>query len=203
MNFSSQVSAFGDQAIILPFSAAVVTALLVDGRKREALIWTVGMVGVLGLMFVLKVLFIPCGHLWPALSIRSPSGHSAASVAAFGGFGVIHARGRGLLLRTLIAAAGLLAGFAIAISRVTLDVHSYQEALLGSLIGLTVPFALWKWRGAPQGSESQRQFSRLALLPIFVPLLLVPLLDSPALHVEPLIRIFAKWVLGLLNVCTH
>lgn len=137
------VTSIADQAVILPFVAVVGGVLAIVGERRAAL-WWVGAVGAALLaVLVAKLLLIPCG---PALDIpmRSPSGHTAAAAAAYGGLFVMLARLSGshpvgrILMALCVAGVATLVGA----SRVVLHAHTLPEAVFGGLIGLTAPLLL-------------------------------------------------------------
>jgi membrane-associated phospholipid phosphatase len=124
---------FGDSAVLLPLSAVVLIWLLVT-RSVGAAIWWVGVLVVFGAVIGgLKMLFFACP---PAVDVRSPSGHTGFSMLVYGGIAVIIAAQRrslwsqaGIMLVTIALVVG------IAISRVTLHMHSRTETLIGFLIG--------------------------------------------------------------------
>lgn len=124
---------FGDSAVLLPLSAVVLIWLLAT-RSVGAAIWWVAVLAVFGAVIGgLKMLFFACP---PAVDVRSPSGHTGFSMLVYGGIAVIIAAERrsfwsqaGIMLATIALVVG------IAISRVTLHMHSRTETLIGFLIG--------------------------------------------------------------------
>jgi membrane-associated phospholipid phosphatase len=124
---------FGDSAVLLPLSAVVLIWLLAT-RSVGAAIWWLGVLIAFGAIIGgLKMLFFACP---PAVDVRSPSGHTGFSLLVYGGIAAIIAAQRrsawsraGIMLATVALVVG------IAISRVTLHMHSRTETLIGFLIG--------------------------------------------------------------------
>ena len=124
---------FGDSAVLLPLSLVVLVWLLAT-RSVNAAIWWVGVLVVFGAVIGgLKMLFFACP---PAVDVRSPSGHTGFSMLVYGSIAAIiavqrqSAWSRGAIM---LSAVVLVVG--IAISRVTLHMHSRTETLIGFLIG--------------------------------------------------------------------
>lgn len=128
------VTAFADEALLLPLAACVVLGFATSGWRRGALGWGTAVAATLLVMLVLKLAFIPCGHLLLA-GLRSPSGHTAASAAVYGSLIGIWIRNRGGSALWTIPAA-LLFAFVIGGSRLALHVHSPIEVVIGGIIGL-------------------------------------------------------------------
>jgi membrane-associated phospholipid phosphatase len=196
-SFFTFVTGFGDQGVILPFAAAVAIALAASGARHEAMIWCGAISVALTGTLVAKIFFLPCGHLIPALDIRSPSGHTAAAIAAYGGFAVLWARlSHHHLMRIGFISAALAAGFAIAASRVAIGAHTTPEVLLGGLIGISAPAILAGIE--PPASEPR---PRPTLLLLLIPLALVLLLHGAALPVEGIIDRFSMRLMALIGIC--
>src|SRR5271170_527417 len=125
---------FGDSAVLLPLSAVVLIWLLAT-RSVGAAIWWVGVLLVFGAVVGgLKMLFFACP---PAVDVRSPSGHTGFSMLVYGGIAAIVAvqrRSAWSRAAIMLATVALVGG--IAISRVTLHMHSRIETLIGFLIGV-------------------------------------------------------------------
>lgn len=189
----------GDQAVILPFAATVAIALAAAGARREALLWCVAIFVPLFATLVAKIVFVPCGHLLPGLGIRSPSGHAAAAIAAYGGFAVLWAKfADDRRLQALFISTAFLASIGVAVSRVYLGAHSLSEVLIGSAIGLSAPALLWRM-GPPADALSPRP--RLVFLLLLLPLALAFLLRGRTLSVEGHIAAFAIRLMSALGVC--
>lgn len=139
---------FGDQGLVLPFVLSIGIMLWVSHAKREARIWVLATGAALGAMLLLKLAFLPCGHLLPGWQLRSPSGHAASAFVAYGGFAVLEAKLRTRRWQSLtILATGFIIACVIAATRLALNAHTLPEVLLGSLVGLSAPvILLWKIR---------------------------------------------------------
>jgi len=125
---------FGDSAVLLPLSMVVLIWLLAT-RSVGAAIWWVGVLAVFGAVVGgLKMLFFACP---PAVDVRSPSGHTGFSMLVYGGIAAIIAiQRRSAWSRTAIMLAALALVVGIAISRVSLHMHSRTETLIGFAIGV-------------------------------------------------------------------
>jgi len=126
---------FADQAVVLPVAAAVFLVLLALGWRRGALAWSVGVVGVLATVLVLKLIVFACGWRFSWADLSSPSGHTAASSVVYGGLlALLVPRGR---RGTLVAA---LAGGAVALvfglTRLALQVHTVPDVIVGAAVGV-------------------------------------------------------------------
>lgn len=191
------ITEFGDQAVILPFAITVAITLAAAGARREALIWSAALVVALAGSLFAKIVFIPCGHLLPGLDIRSPSGHTTAAVAAYGGFATLWVKlTRDSWTRAAFIAGALAACFGIAVSRVLLGAHSMQEVSFGAAIGLLAPIILY--RVEPPASEPRPQPTLLLLL---LPLSLTFLFHGATLPVENRIDWAAKAIMAWLGIC--
>ncbi|MBW4022467.1 MAG: phosphatase PAP2 family protein [Proteobacteria bacterium] len=129
------VTAFADEALLLPLAASVVFGFATSGWRRGAAGWGGAVALTLAVMLGLKLALIPCGHLLlPGL--RSPSGHTAAAAAIYGSLIGIWTRHRG---RSSLWTAPVALGVAvvIAVSRLALHVHSPIEVLVGGGVGIT------------------------------------------------------------------
>lgn len=179
--FFELLTKFGDQSFILPFALAVGAALWMGDARREARTWAVAIGLTLGAVLILKLVFVPCGHLLPGWGLRSPSGHAAAGFAAFGGYAILETKLRrpqwqkGTILFLGFAFAAL-----IALSRLIVHAHTPTEVIVGSLIGLIAPVFLL-WRIEPQTRSAIT--NPLALAPL-LPLALLLLFNGHALPIE-------------------
>ena len=82
MPFAQFITDFADQAVVLPLAVCAGIFLRIAGWMRGALVWAAAVIGVLGTMLVLKLVFQACGHLLPFPSVHSPSGHTASAGGA-------------------------------------------------------------------------------------------------------------------------
>lgn len=142
------VTDFGDQAVLLPLAAGVLLVFVLAGWRRGAVAWAAAVAGTLAVMLVFKLGFLACGHLLPGSPIRSPSGHTAASAAIYGGLLAVAARlatGHG---RWTLAYA-LPVTLAIGASRMALGAHTGLEVALGGVVGVCGAMAADRFAGAP------------------------------------------------------
>jgi membrane-associated phospholipid phosphatase len=119
---------FADQAVLLPLALVVAVCLACTGWWRGLGAWLVGVGGTLGLMFVLKVVFIACG---PPHLLRTPSGHTAAAAVICGGLMAVLA-GR----RRWAVPVAILAAAVIGATRLLLHAHLPREVVVGGLAGI-------------------------------------------------------------------
>lgn len=161
------VTDFGDQAVLLPLAAGITLVFALAGWRRGAVAWAVAVTGTLALMLVLKLGFLACGHVLPG-HLRSPSGHTAASAAIYGGLLALAARlvtGHGRW--TLACALSVM--LVIGASRVALGAHTGLEVALGGVVGVCGAMAASRFAGAP---PSGLRIGRLAAVTVFVLVLL-------------------------------
>ena len=134
---------FGDQAVVLPLTAAIAITLLVFGWWRGAIGWAVAVPGVFAVVLSLKIIFYACHAVLPDWGIRSPSGHTASAAVVYGSLlAMLGHRGVGstvrLLGRHLLLAviAALLLALLFGISRVDLGAHTVPDVLVGGAVGV-------------------------------------------------------------------
>jgi len=130
------VTDFADEAVVLPVAGAVLAVLLATGWRRGAAAWVGSIAVVLGLMVVLKAVVFACGHLIPWSGLASPSGHTAASAAIYGGLLALLApqSRRGALVAILASSAIALL---FASTRLALGVHTVPDVLAGATVGIS------------------------------------------------------------------
>lgn len=133
MDLISLVTDFGDLAVVVPLTLAILVWLLWLGKRREALWWCLAVIFCAGGTAVLKISFFACP---PVEDLHSPSGHTALSLLVYGGIAAIVAVEReGWRRRLVVALAASFIG-AIAISRVLIDAHTILEVVTGLFVGL-------------------------------------------------------------------
>lgn len=191
-------SAVGAQSLILPFIAAVAVTLWLGGARREAGVWILATCSVLFTMLVLKLFFLPCGHLIPEWHLRSPSGHAASAFAVYGSFAVLEARLRQAPWQKLtILISGFLFAAGITISRVLIGAHTTEEVLLGAFVGLAAPiFIFWKTK-----TPTRYTLASPLLLALALPIVLLVLLNGRTLPIEDHILAIALTITQSLGVC--
>ena len=137
----------GDSGLLLPMAMAGAALLWLFESRRLAwlLLRSVFATGLAILM--LKLLFLSCGVHWVA-ELQSPSGHACLAAVVYGCLGSILCFGRAPHIRWsigLVAAALILA---IALSRISLGVHTGAEVI----VGLAVGGAGWWWFARSAGA---------------------------------------------------
>jgi len=191
-------TAFGDQSMILPFVTAVAITLWLGDAWREAAIWTFAICAVLFMMLVLKLFFLPCGHLIPEWHLRSPSGHAASAFAAYGSFAVLEAKLRQVQWQKIaILVLGFMFAAGIAISRVLIGAHTTQEVILGTLVGLAAPAIIFWTIKTPV----RNAVAGLLLLALALPVALLVILNGQTLPIEDHILSLALAITQRLGVC--
>jgi hypothetical protein len=130
------ITGLGDAALLLPAAALLLLYLVRTRSWRAATGWVAVLTLCAGLTVVAKMVFHACGGQFPALDIRSPSGHTSLSTTFYGcGALMLSAhQSWGRRLAALLASVGL--SVAIAASRVALHAHTTEEAAAGFAIGL-------------------------------------------------------------------
>jgi membrane-associated phospholipid phosphatase len=129
------LTAFADQAVLLPLAACVAIGFAVSGWRQGAIGWAAAVAGTLAVMLVLKLALIPCGRLLPLTSLRSPSGHTAGAAVVYGSLLAIWIRHRsGTAIWT--APVALFFVLLIGATRLALGFHSPIEVLIGGTVGL-------------------------------------------------------------------
>jgi membrane-associated phospholipid phosphatase len=145
----SFITDFGDQAVVLPLALAVAAALALAGWRRGAVAWLLCVTATLFAVLVGKLAMIACGPV-PFVSLRSPSGHTAAAAVAYGGLLALLAPPP---WRTRLAVGAALAvAIVVGASRLALAVHSRSEVAVGAAIGVAGALLLARLAGeSPKG----------------------------------------------------
>jgi membrane-associated phospholipid phosphatase len=129
------VTGLGDPVFLLSLAATVCVYLWVAGARDAAISWAESLIWCGALVVAAKLAFDTCGLETTALSMRSPSGHTALATTFYGCAAVLLARGRQRLLRFGIVLAAVLVISGVGASRVALGMHSAAEVLVGLVIG--------------------------------------------------------------------
>lgn len=148
---ASFITAIGGWQVVLPVMAAALIWLMSEGRRALAVGLAVSVAGNTLTVALLKLAFgrprSPLG-VFVETSGSFPSGHSAASVAAYGMLMYVVWRAGRLRAETALLLAGLMA-FVIGVSRIYLIEHYLSDVLNGWLVGalwVTVGIAISEWR---------------------------------------------------------
>jgi membrane-associated phospholipid phosphatase len=176
---------FGDMAVLLPIAAALSIWLAFLPGWRHAAWWALAFALCLGGTAFLKVLFFVCA---PAADLRSPSGHTSLSTLVYGGIAAVFAaRSSGWQRAMTIGAGGALV-LAIAVSRVILNSHTVIETVVGLVIG-AVALSVFV-RSYSGGGKVEAPLRPLALGIA----LLVVLAHGQQLHAEEIIRAIGLYI---------
>src|SRR5438067_2196816 len=83
------VTDFGDTAVTVPLAALMGCFLLAARQPRLAAGWALAIVGCAGAIGGLKLVLAACGYSLGVPGQASPSGHTAMSVAVYGGYAAV------------------------------------------------------------------------------------------------------------------
>ncbi|MBD0270621.1 MAG: phosphatase PAP2 family protein [Acetobacteraceae bacterium] len=180
---------FADLGVLLPLTGLVALALILVGRRREALAWTLAISGTFATMLVLKLfVFVVFGSA-SIKGLGNPSGHTAAGIVVYAG--LVALVGERFAPRVPIALlAGAVFGALFGFSRWALRYHSLADVLVGGAVGLAGVLAL-AWLAGPRRREAPA--SGLAVVAA-VSLLAVLTLHGTKLHAEAALRSIAAEV---------
>jgi membrane-associated phospholipid phosphatase len=130
------ITDFGDSAVLLPLSLAILVWLSFARSVRTGVWWGVALIVCGAGIGILKMLFFACP---PDGDLESPSGHTALSALVYGGLAAILATDlQSKWLRRIIGAAAFLFVLAIGYSRLVLHMHTLAEIVTGMAIGTAV-----------------------------------------------------------------
>jgi membrane-associated phospholipid phosphatase len=156
------VTDFADQAVVLPLAFAIGAMLAVFGWPRAALAWVVAIGAAFGLTLAAKLVLLPCGPRVFGMAMRTPSGHTAAAAAVYGGLAALLLPGR-WRYRGAFAISALVAT-PIAVTRLALGVHTGAEVAAGAAIGIASTMLLVVLAGErPPDALSRPAIVRLLL----------------------------------------
>lgn len=150
IRIASWITALGGARVVAPLVAVALIWLMQSGRRALAAGLTLSVLGSTLTVSLLKNAFgrprSPLGY-FVETSGSFPSGHAAASVAAYGMLIYVLWRTRVLRAETALLLGGLVA-FAIGVSRIYLIEHYLSDVLNGWLVGalwLTIGIAVAEW----------------------------------------------------------
>lgn len=129
------VTDFGDTAVTVPLAFAMACFLAATKHARLALAWCLVIAGCAGAIAALKLAFVACGAPLIGPVLTSPSGHTAMSIAIYGGYAAVLGARLPLAARLGLIAAAVLFAIGIALSRVVLHDHSPVEVVVGLTVG--------------------------------------------------------------------
>jgi membrane-associated phospholipid phosphatase len=150
---------FGDSAVLIPLSVVMLIWLLTMRPLAAAIAWAGALFFLGAVLGGLKILFFACP---PTAEINSPSGHTGFSLVVYGGLAVIiAAQQRALWLRAAIMLAAFAFVTAIAISRVTLEMHTTPETVIGFAVGVAALVIFGG--GYPRAATGRRRVAALLI----------------------------------------
>ena len=127
---------FGDTAMTVPLAVLVTLFLFAARQPRLAIAWLLVIGACAGLTGGLKLVFTVCGYPLAGNGLRSPSGHTAMSIAVYGGLAALAGYGLRPALRAALIAGTALFTIGIAVSRTIVGAHTTLEVVIGLVVGL-------------------------------------------------------------------
>lgn len=129
------VSNFGDVAILVPASIALIVFLIKFGPRGDATAYATAATASLIAALFAKLAFAACGGSHALFDVESPSGHAAFATTFYGCLAALLGAGQpiGRRLAAYGGAAGLI--LLIGMSRIAIGAHTVPEVGVGLLIG--------------------------------------------------------------------
>jgi membrane-associated phospholipid phosphatase len=139
------ITDFGDSAVLLPLSLAILVWLTFARSIRTGIWWGTALIICGAGIGILKMLFFACP---PDGDLESPSGHTALSALVYGGLAAILATDiQSKWPRRTIGTTAFLFILAIAYSRLVLHMHTLPEVIAGLTIGAALlAFFVFRYR---------------------------------------------------------
>ena len=129
------VTDLGDSLLLGACVMVVAICLMLSRCRKEAFTLCAAFFLTSATIAFMKIVCIGCFAPFPWLTVRSPSGHSALSLAVFGTMALIIARRVGWIGRFVVWTSTILLAGTIAYSRVLLGMHLRAEVLIGLGVG--------------------------------------------------------------------
>ena len=138
---SSWLTHAGDPAWLWVVGVCVAVLLLLRGHREVAAVWVAALLGNGLLTRLLKLFFerarpLIDGLPGPAHGFSFPSGHSSASLVAYGMLAYVGWRLLAARWRLPLVLAAVVVVFTVACSRIVLQVHFASDVLGGLCVGL-------------------------------------------------------------------
>lgn len=190
------ITDLGDSAVTGTIAILFAAYLFIVGEKRMAAAMLLAFAGTGTLIALGKIiLYNRCTATPLILDLRSPSGHSAVSLAVYGTIAAIVSSAVPPRWRAAPYIIAVPFVTMIAVSRVLIHVHTRADIAVGAIIGLTVSYAVWHF--LIRGRHADIKWKTSALL---LPAALVALhgLRFPA---EKYINHIAAYLQNLLSLC--
>lgn len=175
---------FGDLAVTLPLSMAMLLWLAHLRRWREAGWWVAALALCIGVTALSKIIFYAC----PLVAhLSSPSGHTSMSTLVYGAIVAVCAAEFDGWRRGAIVAAGAAFVVAIAASRVALMIHSAVEVAAGLTIGgVSLALFTWQYLRRPPAMPSLRPL-------VVASIAVMALLHGQELRAETMLHFFSSY----------
>jgi len=158
VSFTTLITDAGDSGFLLPMALVGVLVLWFFHSRRLAwlLLRSVLLAG--ATILALKIFFLSCAAHWhPGLT--SPSGHACLSAVVYGTLGTVLGTGRSLAARIAIGAAVVAFVALIALTRLSLGVHTAIEVAIGLAVGLVAQsWFAWSYAHAQPPRVDLRTF---------------------------------------------
>lgn len=126
---------FADQAVVMPLAAAVAVAIWLSGWRRGALAWALTVALTFAAVAAAKIAVFAFGTPDSLPGLQSPSGHTASAALIYGGLVAMLANRTAPQLRTILVA--VLFAVTIGFTRLSLEVHTRADVMVGAAIGIT------------------------------------------------------------------
>jgi membrane-associated phospholipid phosphatase len=144
---------FGDQAVVLPLFVLAALAFIATGWRRAALVWLLVVPATLLIVSLGKLYGFGCENDVPnSWGLHSPSGHTASAALIGGGLALLllPVRRRMVTVLSFAAASAIVIGG----SRLSLQLHSSAEVLVGAAIGIAGTWIL-VWQAGERPAQSR------------------------------------------------
>lgn len=189
------ITDLGDSAVLLAMTAVATVYLAWCRYSRAAWAVVATLFAAAGAIALLKVAFIGCSvHIF-SLEIHSPSGHAALSSATFVVLSTVAASQIKGWARWLPLAVALVLVAAIAATRVILSMHTVDEVIVGSIVGLIAGML----GSVPIVRSTAPRFRLPSFLLVLI--LTMALMDGFRLPAEELIRYISLLVQSEVSFC--
>jgi membrane-associated phospholipid phosphatase len=129
------VTDFGDTAVTLPLAVLMLCFLFATRQPRPAVGWALAIVGCAAATATLKIVLAACGYPLGGPGQASPSGHTAMSIAVYGGYAAVLGANLARPARELTLAGAAILLIGISLSRVMIRAHSPLEVWIGLGVG--------------------------------------------------------------------
>ncbi|PZP55868.1 MAG: hypothetical protein DI586_05555 [Micavibrio aeruginosavorus] len=197
----SFIADFGDSAVIIALVLSSSCYLMYRKHYNSAQALVTTLLAVSGIIALLKLAFIACGH--NIFDIRSPSGHAALSISVYGMFAIIFYRHFTGILRIIIPIFLVALSLIIAASRVINELHSLNEVIFGGLVGLAVLSGVWHWflKAKPLAIADYKLRFKTAAVIAAIMIVVALLVHGTRLPAENFVKKKAYWLRHHIHAC--